>query len=275
MNETNEGAQVQEAAPEIKVVGKKSTKSGDVFFDVASEVESLTRQKALSLAETLAENIETNYFKLGGVLKRIYEQSWFEGFESFDEYVYEKFGFKKRKADYLMKIYTGLIDKQIPWSIVAPLGWTKLKDLVDVLTPENVEEWVAKAEKLTVVQLQAALKANAPEGEAGSAKTTSDSVKLKFDLKTDQAETVQQALNKAKADTGTEFDSVALENVMAGYLSGQIATKVDTQSAAQALRELGWEEALKLYAAVFPGVDLSVDNVNGDGTVEAPQEAAA
>lgn len=270
-SESSEGSQVQEQAPETKVVGKiggkKKQGSGDLIMDIATEVEGLTKAQALNLAATLSENVETNQFKLGGVLNRIYEQSWFEGFESFDSYVFEKFGFQSRKARYLMDIYKGLVDKQIPWATVAPLGWTKLKDLVAVLTLENVDEWVAKALTLTVLELQAALKAGVSPGAAGSEKTTSEYTKLKFDVKTDQLETIQQAVNKAKAETATEFDAVALENICAGYLGGQSGAAATVADPAEALKALGWEAALQMYASIFPGVDLSVDAVEGDGTV--------
>ena len=57
-------------------------------------------------------------------------------------------GSQGRKARYLISIYDNLVTKMIPWEKVSHLGWTKLKDLAPVLTPENVDEWVAKAEKL-------------------------------------------------------------------------------------------------------------------------------
>jgi len=185
----NEGTVVTETKPEATVIGKKKVveKTGNLIMDIAHEVESLTKTKALNEADRLAENIETNYFKLGGVLRLINDNSWFEGFDSFDAFVVEKYGFAGRKARYLIEIYDNLVTKQIPWGKVSHLGWTKLKDLARILTPENVDEWVAKAEKCTVIELQAMLKAGQP-GEEGekTAKTTDDIVKMTFKLKQDQ-----------------------------------------------------------------------------------------
>src|SRR5674476_411675 len=102
-----------------------------------------------------------------------------------------------RKAYYLIAIYTDLVTKQIAWEKVKHLGWTKLKELAPILTPENTDEWVAKAEKLTVMELIAALKAGTSPSDI-TGKTSDDVTTLKFKLKPDQLEIVQAAVAKAK-----------------------------------------------------------------------------
>lgn len=236
---------------------KKIEKTGNLILDIAAEVESMSKTQALNQAEKLAENVEVSYFKLGGVLARIAENSWFEGFENFDDFVYEKYGFQGRKARYLMSIYTNLVTKQIPWEKVSGLGWTKLKDLAPILTPENVDEWVTKATNCTVIELQAMIKATKP-GEEGekTAKTTDEVVNLKFKLKTDQAEVVQQALAKAKGELHTEFDTVALENICAGYVGGN--TALATPNIDDVIKSLGMEAVLTRVAELFPLFDITV-----------------
>jgi hypothetical protein len=250
--------QVQVAAPEQQVKSKKG--SGDLIFDIAHEIESYTKTKALNAAEKLAEDIEANYFKLGGVLKVILQQQWYEGYPTFEVFVREKFGFKDRKANYLMLIYTSLVDNQIPWEKVSHLGWTKLKDLAPILTKENVDEWVAKADSLTVLELQALLKAS-KEGEdvdgEKTAKTSTDMVKIAFKLHADQAELVQSALAKAKGELGSDHDNVALAGICSGYLANasgvQIAGSLQDQ-----FKALGLEAVLSAFEQVFPNVDLEV-----------------
>ncbi|KVR21636.1 hypothetical protein WK13_34425 [Burkholderia ubonensis] len=263
MSETAD--QLQEHKPETAVVGKtkKSGKvaTGDLFFDTAAEIQAMQKGKALAEAEKLNETIEVSYLRMGGVLKLIYDNSWFEGFESFDAYVNEKFGFASRKAKYLIEIYDHLVAKQIPWDKVQHLGWTKLKDLARHLTIENVDEWVAKAEGVTVAELQKLLAggSNAAGGTAqSSGETSSDIVPLKFKMKTDQADTVKSALSKAKADFGTEFDNVALENICAGFLSGQFGTASGGKSFEEQVAELGFEAALTKIAELFPEWDIDV-----------------
>lgn len=251
--------QVQEQAPVQKT---KHKGTGNLIHDVAVEIEHLTKTKALNQAEKLAEDIEANYFKLGGILKLIQSQQWYEGFPSFDVYVLEKFGFAVRKAHYLISIYTNLVDKQIPWDKVAGIGWTKLKDLAPLLTLENLEEWIEKASGVTVLELQALIKAQqaGPDGEAASSKTTSDSVTLKFKVHNDQSDVIQSALAKAKGELQTDFDNVALAGICTGYLSNAsgVAGGGEVDLAAT-FQKLGYEHVLGVFEQVFPLIDMTID----------------
>jgi len=240
------------------VIGKKKVeKTGNLILDIAHEVEGLTKTKALNLADSLSENIEVNYFKLGGVLQIINDNSWFEGFDFFDDFVYEKYGFQGRKARYLISIYDNLVKKEIPWEKVSGLGWTKLKDLAPVLTQENVDEWVAKAEKLTVVELQAAIKASKPQDDTATPKTTDEVVKITFKFKVDQADIVNQALSKAKGELHTEYDTVAMENICSGYVGGTSGVE-KSFDLDEVIEATGFEPLLKRIAELFPQFDITV-----------------
>lgn len=252
----NETAQTQDTAAASKAKAKQSS---NLIAEAAQEIETLTKTKALNLAEKLVTDIDNNSFRLGGVLKVIYDNSWFDGFETFDAYVAEKFGFQSRKAKYLMEIYTHLVEKQIPWEKVEGLGWTKLKDLARFLTQENVDEWVAKATPVTVVELQKMLKDSAGVGDVNTTvEASSDSVTVKFKLKADQQETVQQALAKAKAEAGTEYDTVALEMICTGYLGGSVQTAAPTDLNT-VLKAAGWEAVLEAFDKLFPEVSITVE----------------
>jgi hypothetical protein len=247
---------IVEALPEITPISgpKKSTKTGNLILDIAHEVEQMTKGKALNEADKLAENIEVNYFKLGGVLKLINDNGWFEGYSDFDGFVYEKYGFQGRKARYLVSIYDNLVSKQIPWEKVSHLGWTKLKDLAPILTPDNVDEWVAKAEKCTVKELQALLAANQNDGGETTQKTTDEVVKMSFKFKPDQADVVSQAIAKAKGELHTEFDTVALENICSGFVGGNSTV---TTSFSDQVKTMGFEPALGVIAGLFPEWDIN------------------
>jgi len=277
------GAVVEEAKPETAVIGKKKIeKTGDLILDIAHEVESLSKTKALNMADNLAENIEVNYFKLGGVLKLINDNSWFEGYKTFDDFVFEKYQFAGRKARYLVSIYDHLVTKMIPWEKVSGLGWTKLKEIAPIITPETVDEWVAKAEKLTVVELIAVLKALKGDEDGESEKTqkaTDDIVKLVFKLKGDQAEIVGQALAKAKGELQTEYDTVALEQICAGYVGGTTEA-AKPYSLDEVIDATGFEPLLKAIAAKFPDYDIIVkpvgqDEAEAEGEPEAEAEPVA
>lgn len=257
---------VTEVKPETTTIGKKKVeKTGNLILDIAHEVEGLTKTKALNEAERLAENIEINFFKLGGVLKLISDNSWFdsEKDQTFEGFVHQTYGFQGRKARYLINIYDNLVTKQIPWEKVSHLGWTKVKELAPVLTPENVDEWVTKAEGLTVLELIAVIKgALAPEGAEKAVKTSDDITRMTFKLKTDQAEVVTQALAKAKGELHTEFDTVALENICAGYVGGtSVVSK--PYSLDEVIQTTGFEPLLKRIAELFPAFDITVAPVEG------------
>jgi hypothetical protein len=262
--ETGAGS-VTETKPEpTSTIGgkKKVEKTGNLIMDIAHEVESMTKTKALNEAERLAENIEVNYFELGGVLNLINDNTWLEGFPNFDDFVFEKYGFQGRKARYLISIYDNLVTKQIPWEKVSHLGWTRLKDLAPIITPENVDEWVAKAEKLTVRELKALIDAGKPKGEGEkTAKTTDDITKMTFKLKPDQADIVQQALAKAKGELHTEFDTVALESICSGYVGGssQVMKPVDLDDM---IKNIGLEPLLQRVAELFPHYEITVTHAD-------------
>jgi hypothetical protein len=256
-------AVVEAPQPEVTSVGKtkKAKETGNLILDIAHEVEGLTKTKALNEAARLAENIEVNYFRLGGVLKVINDNSWFEGHKSFEDYVRETHGFESRKARYLITIYDNLVTKQVPWEKVSGLGWTKLKDLAPVLTADNVDEWVAKASPLTVLELQALLKATASGAPTGTStvNTSGDVVKVVFKLKNDQAEVVNNAVAKAKGELHTEFDSVALENICAGYLGGTSSVPKPTDLK-EFLKSVDLETLMGAVASIYDGVyDFSVE----------------
>lgn len=259
MSENVEVVEVQESKPALK----KAQKVSNPLLDIASEVENISKGKALSRAEKLVDDIDRSFIEMGGLLKKIRENTWYEGFESYGAYVEAKFGFAERKARYLEEIYVNLVDKQIPWEKVAGLGWTKLKDLAKVLTVENVDEWVAKATPLTVKELEALLKAEAAKASGESTETTSTTQTIKFKLQNDQIATVQNALAKAKGEVGTEFDNVALETICAGYLgdlykvSGPVE-KTPAESIKAVVDQIGWLEALKAFGEFLPS-DIEVD----------------
>lgn len=267
--------QTQTAAP-VATTAPAKAKTGDVILDTVTHIEQLTKTKALNLAEKLVEEQGSNDFQLGGVFLRIQEQGWFDGYESFDAFVSQKFGIQSRKAYYLIDIYKNLTTKNIPWEKVSALGWTKLRDLAPVLTAENTDEWVAKAKELTVVQLQAVIKSGTPSEEGAQNVTgSSDSVTFKIKLQKDQLDTVSNAIAKAKADIGSTFDAVGLETICAGYMGGTVSAGAVAKPLADVIKEAGWDKVLEVFGQVFPGVDLTITNVAEDPTKPAPAAAPA
>jgi hypothetical protein len=266
----------------------------DLISDTVKEIENLTKEQALSLAAELANQTDYNHFKMGGVLNVIMEQKWFEPHDNFNKYVEETYGFKPRKAFYLMSIYNTFCNIGVPWSDLKKVGWIKLKDMVDVVTKDNAAEWLAKAaeEGMTVLKFKAQVDAEKAKqkGIEGDA-DPQPSVKKTFLLHADQQETVAAALEKAKKNSGTDNDTVALEYALMDYLANTEkpkAAEVDSNALSAGLdatpntngealtaeavkafmKNLGPKKTLILFEEVFPEVELEASGDFGDDEEE-------
>ena len=200
-----------------KTSEKTTTRNRDLFKQIAEEVEQLPKLKVQETLLQLNDGVDVNLFHMGGLLQRVIDNGWFGDYESFGEYVFETFGFKERKARYLIEIYASLVTNMIPYAKVKGLGWTKLKELARFLTKENVDEWVKKVEGLSVSEVKALI-ASEKDGDDVSLKPTSDTVSMNFKLHPDQTAIVESAMNLAKVNADTEFDNVALETICAEYV---------------------------------------------------------
>lgn len=200
-----------------KPATKTTTRTQDLFKQIAEEVEQLPKLKVEAMLLELNDGVDVNLFHMGGLLQRVIDNGWFGEYESFGEYVFETFGFKERKARYLIEIYSSLVTNLIPYDKVKGLGWTKLKELARFLTKENVDEWVKKVEGLSVSEVKALL-AGEKDKDDTNLKPTSDTVSMNFKLHPDQTSIVESAINLAKVNADTEFDNIALETICAEYV---------------------------------------------------------
>lgn len=236
---------------------KEGLKADDQIVAMTTKVENTPKNMVVKVLKGLIDNNDTNNFKIGGYLARVRENKWIEPYDTFAEFCLEELGFKERKALYLIKIYETLNHHQIEWGVVSKLGWTKIKELLDVITAENVNEWVEKAEPLTVSELQALLAGG--EGGEGKTKTKSDGHKISFSLHPDQVDAVESALNKAKAEVDTEFDNVALETICSEYLTPheRQSAVVTPDTAVKYLQTLSVEEAVALLQKAHPSLEVN------------------
>jgi len=240
------------------------TEAEDLIVKTVHEIENMKEDKALKLVPTLLDNIDHDYFRLGGVFSVIQAQGWYmdKGFDSFRSFVEADCGMAYRKAMYLIQIYNGLVESGVEWNQVKHLGWTKLKELSTILTTANVDEWVLASEGLTVLQLQELIKAqtagensDAPAPSSSEAKKTST---MTFKVHKDQKEVIREALDKAKHETGTEVDTVALENICLSYLGGSSKlSKIPTLAELMAGKSA--EEVLGCFGDVFPDVTIPAE----------------
>lgn len=261
-----------EVAPKVEAAQVESVETTpdvtDLIAKVALEIENLKEEKAFALVPKLMDSIESDYFRLGGVLAHIQSEGWFmdKGFENFRAYVEDGCGMAYRKSMYLIQIYNGLVASGVSWEKVKSLGWTKLKELSSILTPDNVDGWVATATDMTVLQLQDYIKAQtAGSTKETSAEKKSDAAEVKkvstmtFKVHDDQKATIREALDKCKHETGTEVDTVALEHICLDFLGGESKLKAGpTLSLKDQMMAMSVEEVLETLGEAFPTLQMEV-----------------
>lgn len=270
-----------------KVTAAKKVEKPDLIQQVAHEVENLTKEKALAEGRNVQADNDYNNFKIGGILSVVRAHGWYSDYDTFQQYIEQEFPTLSarpyRKARYLMEIYDKLVESKVKWTDVESLGWTKLSVISGVLTPDNVKEWATKAKKLTVLQLQGHIKElNAVAKGEGKESTEPDPKTLTtmtFKVHPDQKENIKGALEKARQEYSTEFDSVALDHLAMGYLTGKLG-KVKKVTLASLMKKTGPEEVMAEFAKVFPHLNVvvteEVEQLDAsDETVEVAAEAEA
>lgn len=206
---------------------KKSAKPNDQLLATAHAIEKMSALEEVQ-AEIVALMQEEGLtdFRLGGLLQRASELVDLSEGKTFRDYVQETFGLKYRKARYLIQIYNSLVEAGIAYEQVQKVTWTKLRVLVQILTAENVDEWVEKALSMNQKTLEATVKAALEEGVEGAAEAPVSNLKTKsFKLAEDQIEVVEAALDDIKQKANTEHNGVALEYMAQSYLGGGSASK--------------------------------------------------
>lgn len=260
----------KKAVVKKKSVTKAKTKAKvDLILDTAHELENLTKVKAYKMVHELAETADYTFFQLGGVLSVIQSNGWFtdEGFDNFKAFVESEFGINYRKSMYMIAIYNGLVESGVEWSQVKDIGWTKLKELANILSPDNVEEWVGHANDMTVLQLQEYIKQQAKgdlEGSGEKEETKNTVSTMTFKVHEDQKEVIEEAIDKAKGEADTDVNTVALEAICLNYISGGSA-KAKPASLKQVMKKHSWEEILEAFEGLFPNIDLTVEDKSDEG----------
>lgn len=125
--------------------------------------------KVRNRAKELAGSLDTGYMEMAELLYTVYDRFldgdvsekplysvW--GYQTFAEYAEKELGLQKRKAERLRAIWYRIsvelkaLPEELRTRIVA-LGWSKVRELIRVLTLKNAKKWVEQAEQLNHQQL--------------------------------------------------------------------------------------------------------------------------
>jgi len=232
----------------------------DALRRLVSEIDNLSEQDARDLVGKLAHQGEATFFRLGGILARLKAKGWRRSYGSFKRFVEAEHGIPYRQASHWMAVYRHLAESNVAWNKVQAVGWTKLKEIAGVVTPENVDEWVRIALENKPPQLIALVaSAKATGGAPAIAQQTGDVVtRMTFRVHADQKGAIQAAIDKAKTESGAQ-SGAALETICANYVSG---TTFNHEA-----KTMGLEACLRVVEEAYPNAKLKVVFVENDSQV--------
>ncbi len=202
---------------------EKKTLEKTPIADAIHEVENLEKEEAIQRAFGHLDE-ETNFgFKLGGVLARIQKEKWFAPHDTFKKFVEEECGMSYRKAKYLINSYVAVSTSKVDDEKLNDLSWCKLREIAPIITPENVDEWVAAASEHTVAELKEMVKAYKKEHAQKAITQQSAKPKRKktFKFQEDQMTWVDAAIAQAKKASGMQDDETALAHICRGFIGFQ------------------------------------------------------
>lgn len=163
------------------------------------------------------QGIEDNYLALAKLLTEAVNKEFYIKwhFEDFKQYCEKELGVKFSKASYLVRIWNKVLLLGLPPKRVTKIGWSKMKELVDIINEKNVEEWLEKAEKLSSRELTA-------EVRVIRRKTGTDrrptSTTLKIPMQEAEASVILEGIEEAKKLCETDDMAVALEMIVQDWM---------------------------------------------------------
>jgi hypothetical protein len=198
-----------------------SAPEADLISGLVHKIENLKESDAKARLFELEDAQEKTYFEIGGVLSVMQKEKWYDLCASLDEWVEKNTGMKQRKARALIQIYDAIVNSEVKWAQVKHIKWTQLRAIARVLNKENVDHWIGIASKHSKREINELVKKHRmASGEAMAGGSTGMHIR-NFKLDDAQEKTIDAAIEKAKATSGTSVESAALELICLDYVGGQ------------------------------------------------------
>lgn len=167
--------------------------------------------------------VEKSYLELAKLINEAYHQQFYRekwGYETFDEYCRTELDMAYRSAINFVHIWDKVLELNLPHEEVEKLGWTKMKDLVNVMDDENYKEWIESAKTMSTRELTEAVRVSRRKDTTGAPSTTT----MTFKMEESEARVVQDAIEEAKMLCDTDNAVVALEMICQDWLESKGAT---------------------------------------------------
>lgn len=222
----------------------------------------------LTAAKQLAVAAEETFLSLGGVLHHIYnigahKQLGYDGKRGFADYMLKELNIQYRKGMYLIEIYETARKLNLDESLLAQIGWSKMKEITGKLDAANAEELLTFARDHTREELVQHVRTSyVKAGEATDDPGRVLKTRLTFNLFADQVDTVQRALSAASAQIDNPTPETALLLIAAEW--SQFTEAVDLSS----------QQMIEAAVERF-GVDAVRDAVNALAEKNATQSTGA
>lgn len=232
-----------------------------------SVAEILSQSDALTAAKTLVERAEQTDFTLGGVLANIqetgaYKRAGYSGKGAFDNYVKAELFMEKRKAYYLINIYSKFMRCGIPEAKLAEIGWSKAKELVrvdDDALRDNYDQLFEYAKDNNREDLISYLKTNYAVASRGQ---TVRMVSFTFRLAEEEAEAARTAITEAQAIIGEADPNKAFAYILGDWRNSAAGS------------DMTLDDFVAMAEAKF-GVTLTATPVEGDEPQAEEEQADA
>lgn len=166
--------------------------------------------------QAVSRQLGAQYRRLGELLKEVRDKEYWKewGYASFDEYALIELGYRERKVRYLIATVEGFERAGVTEEEAAKLETVKAQAIAPVITAENKEDWIEKAQTMKTQELQRAV-AVAQGREVPEEAPKPFSVLLFGD----QRETVDQAMELAGRVAGTDARGVMLVTMAQEFIS--------------------------------------------------------
>lgn len=165
--------------------------------------------------------VETGYVKMCKLTNEAYKKEYYKSwkFNSFEDYCKIELDMEYRKAMFFVHIADKMEELSIPDARAEIVGWSKLKEIIKVATPKNLEKWLTKAEKSNLLEIEEAVRITKRK-DSGD-KDVPHTTTMKFKMGEDVAGIVTDALSEAKTLLDTEDTIQALQMICMDWLENK------------------------------------------------------
>lgn len=204
-----------------------------VGSEEGEEVDSKRRELVVrQQLEQCRNDLEENYITLCKLLHETYENAYYLrwGFVSLKEYAEKELGFKYRKARYFISIAEAVKRCGLKWEDIQSIGWTSMRAIARVMTPDDAAMWIERAGSLTADQLNSQVSELLQTGVTPEGSPVIMSMQLRMNQ--DESTIIMDAVERAKNLIETESTVKALEHICYEFTqqSGEGPQKSDLQT---------------------------------------------